>query len=101
MALSEQIATQMLAPGAIAVVYSESSTVSMLSVEADSPPGSVQLVGPDAGWGSNCLKVPPYEPNPNWPTKFVQSEGSIPRSSTTAMVIPAPVSPPAYSGAVL
>src|ERR1700735_936443 len=98
---SLQVATQMWALGAIAVAHSESSTVSMLSPPGLLPPGPVQLLVLGVNWGWNWLNVPPNPPRLNCVTKLGQSETSMSWSSTTAMVMPAPVRPLLYSAVVL
>src|SRR6185312_15208514 len=55
--------------------------------------GSVQLLSPLGGAGLNCWNVPPYLARLNTSTKLVQSAGTMSPASTTAMVMPLPVTP--------
>ncbi len=75
----------------MAVAHSASSTVSSDSPKNDG--GATQLLGPLGAAGLNWVNVPLYWARLNTVVKLVQSAAFMPWSSTTAMVIPLPVTP--------
>src|SRR6185437_6317048 len=93
-----QLATTMLAPGAIAVEHSASSSVSPSSCPVLPGSGLLHTAGP-CGWP--WVNVPPYWVRLNCVRKFSQSAGTMLPASTTAIVTPVPVTPFRRSGITL